>query len=288
MSISGNFPGCATGAFVNGFENLDPFQSMAGKKLAVLHWYIHWQEDFPQKEVELAAMNGSVPLLTWEPWVTHPAGTLEAIAAGEYDNYVENFFAAAAAWGKPLFLRFAHEMNGNWYPWDGERNGGPAGAEKYKRAWLHIHEIKEKTGAGNVDLVWCPNNTNQPDEPWNNFAAYYPGDRSVDWIGMDGYNWGYSGWQSFDSIFGSCYQTLTNLTRKPLMIGEFGSAEAGGDKAGWIKDAFANIKTRYPRIKLFCWFNINKERDWRIDSSPAAAAAFKSALQNDHFSDKML
>jgi beta-mannanase len=281
MSISGNFPGCSTGAFVNGFENLNSFQSMAGKKLAVLHWYIHWQEDFPQKEVELAAKNGSVPMLTWEPWVTHPAGTLQAIAAGEYDEYVKDFLTAAADWGKPLLLRFAHEMNGNWYPWAGF-------PEKYKRAWLYIHNVKGKTGAGNVDLVWCPNNTNQPDEAWNNFAAYYPGNQAVDWIGMDGYNWGYSGWQSFDSVFGKCYQALTSLTGKPLMIGEFSSAEAGGDKAAWIKDAFAKIQNGYPRIKLLCWFNINKERDWRIDSSPAAEAAFKYALQSDHFSDKIL
>jgi beta-mannanase len=265
-------------------ENISSFQTMIGKKLAVVLWYVHWQNPFPSAEADTVNANGSTPLITWEPWITHELGTLEAIASGSYESYVRSFLQAAKAWGKPLFLRFAHEMNGNWYPWDGVHND----PEKYKRAWIYICNIKKELKADNVSLVWCPNNTNQPDASWNTVAAYYPGDDYVDWVGMDGYNWGYEKWQSFDAVFSSVYNTLTSLTSKPLMIGEFAAAEQGGSKADWITDAFARIKSNYPRIKLFCWFNIKKERDWRVNSSSSSEAAFKSVLQDSYFSSKIM
>lgn len=284
--MNGNYPGCAAGAFVNGMDNLASFQSTIGKKMAVVLWFHYWCVPFPSAEADGVVNNGSIPLITWEPWISNAAGTLEAIASGSYESYVTDFMQAAKDWGKPLFLRFAHEMNGNWYPWDGFHNGGAgSGPERYKRAWIYIYNVKNRVGANNVYMVWCPNNTNLPSEDWNNLAAYYPGDAYVEWVGMDGYNWGYGSWQNFDSIFNTIYQALTALTSKPLMIGEFASAEQGGSKAAWITDAFSQIKDHYTKIKLFCWFNINKERDWRVDSSSASAAALKQALQDDYFLD---
>jgi beta-mannanase len=289
----------SVGAFVNGKENLSSFQTMIGKKLAVVLCYVHWPAPFPSAEADAVSANGSTPLITWEPWITHPSGTLEAIASGSYESYVKEFLRAARDWGKPVLLRFAHEMNGNWYPWDGFHNGESDGPEKYQRAWLYLYNVRQALKADNVKLVWCPNNANQPTAPWNTPAAYYPGDQYVDWIGMDGYNWGYSAWQSFDAVFENIYETLTALTARPLLIGEFSCAEPGGDKAtivanptivgkaNWIVDAFARIKSNYPRIKIFCWFNINKERDWRVNSSSLAEAAFKKALQDGHFSAKI-
>lgn len=288
MSISGNYAGCAIGAFVNGLNNLPSFQASIGKSLAVVLWYVSWPDAFPAAEADAVYANGSVPLITWEPWITHPSGTLEAIASGSYESYVRDFFLAAKSWGKPLFLRFAHEMNGNWYPWDGEHNGKASGPAKYKSAWQYIYNVKRLVGADNVFLIWCPNNASLPADQWNDLSAYYPGDQYVDWVGLDGYNWGYGGWQSFDAIFGGAYQALTALTAKPLIIGEFASAEPGGDKAAWIGDAFQKIGSTYTRVKLFCWFNINKERDWRVASSPSAEAAFRNSLQNSSFLARIL
>jgi hypothetical protein len=272
---TGSYPGTAIGAYVDGLGNLPAFQSAIGKNLAVVLWYIPWTGSFPVADAETVSANGSIPLITWEPCIADPAGTLEAIASGSYETYVRSFLQAAKDWGKPVFLRFAHEMNGNWYPWAGS-------PDKYKKAWTYIYNVREAVGASNVYLVWCPNNTSQPGDAWNNIAAYYPGDQYVDWVGMDGYNWGAASWQTFDAVFGDIYSQLTALTAKPLMIGEFACAEGGG-KAGWISDAFLKIRADYPRVKLFCWFNINKEKDWRIASSPSAEAAFKNSLQNAYY-----
>jgi len=288
MSFSGDFSGCGIGAFVNGMENLSSFESMAGQKLAVVLWYVPFSDPFPTAEANLVDANGSIPHITWEPWITDSPGTLEAIASGSHEAYIRGFIQAAKDWGKPLFLRFAHEMNGNWYPWDGFNNGQTAGPAKYKQAWIYIYNIREEIGAENVNLVWCPNNTNQPNETWNDISNYFPGDQYVDWVGMDGYNWGCGSWQTFDQVFQSAYQSLAALTDKPIMIGEFGSAEQDGNKAAWIADAFLKIKNNYPRIKVVCWFNINKERDWRIESSASSEAAFKSSVSDSYFIRSLL
>lgn len=280
---SGDYTGAAIGAFVDGMVNIPSFEAAIGKKLAVVLWYVPWQQSFPTSDADAVEANGSVPLITWEPWLSGSTATLEAIAAGSYESYVTGFLRAAKAWGKPLFLRFAHEMNGNWYPWDGYHNGSANGPDAYKRAWRYIYNVKTSVGADNVILVWCANNRNLPAAAWNDPADYYPGDDYVDWIGMDGYNWGGVSWESFDSVFSQIYSTLTALSDKPLMIGEFSADEQGGNKAAWITEAFSRIQAAYPRIKIFCWFNINKERDWRIDSSPASETAMRNALQNDYF-----
>lgn len=268
--------------------NIGAFETLAGKKMAVILWYVHWSDPFPKTPAEQVSANNSIPLITWEPWITNEAGTLLSIASGSYESYVREFFLAAKAWGGTILLRFGHEMNGNWYPWDGAHNGGSTGPDKYKQAWLYIYSVRKAVGADNVKLVWCPNNSDLPAESWNAAVNYYPGDAYVDWLGMDGYNWGRERWQSFDEVFADIYGKLTLLSSKPLMIGEFASGtNEADDKGAWITDAFEKIRTTYPRVKLFCWFNINKERDWRVDSPPAAAAAFKLALQNDWFLGKM-
>ncbi|MEA3493282.1 MAG: glycosyl hydrolase [Candidatus Margulisiibacteriota bacterium] len=281
-----NFTGCAVGAFVNGMGNISDFQTMIGKNLAVILWYVHWQDPFPTADADTVYNNGSVPLITWEPWITHELGTLEAIAAGSYESYVTQFIQDAKDWGGPVLLRFAHEMNGNWYPWDGYHNGATLeAATKYKNAWIYIYNVKQQLNADNVYLVWTPNNTNLPAESWNEIANYYPGDQYVDWVGMDGYNWGYGNWQEFDAVFSSIYQALIQLTNKPIMVGEFASAEQGGSKSSWIIDAMAKLQSSYQNVKIFCWFNINKERDWRANSSSTSEAAFRQGLQDDYFLD---
>ncbi len=43
---------------------------------------------------------------------------------------------AARDHGGPIILRFAHEMNGRWYPWSiGRYDNTP---ERYRKAWRHI------------------------------------------------------------------------------------------------------------------------------------------------------
>jgi hypothetical protein len=87
--------------------------------------------------------------------------------------------------------------------------------------------------------------------------------------------------QSFEEIFASLYDDYAD--RKPLMICEVGCAEPGGDKAAWIRSMGSALKDRFPRVDALVLFDANKETDWRINSSPASLAAFRSVVAQAPF-----
>jgi beta-mannanase len=228
-------------------------------------------------------------MITWEPWRYHdpseagrpenqPDFSLSAILDGKYDDYIRNWAIDLKNMPCQVFFRPMHEMNGNWYPWSGTVNGNRP--EEYKRAWRHIRSIFREVRNERLAWVWSPYTHSVPDEAGNELSLYYPGDRDVDWLGLDGYNWGnsrsWSRWQSFLDIFEKGYECLAKLAPgKPLMIAETGCTEEGGDKGNWIAETWETLKDRFPRIKALIWFNINKECDWRVDSSPESANSFK-------------
>jgi len=84
-----------------------------------------------------------VPQLTWLP--KYIAGgnqadfALTKIANGAHDSYLTSYAEAVASWGEKLYIRFAHEMNGDWYPWSKGSYGNTAA--DYVTAWRHIHAI---------------------------------------------------------------------------------------------------------------------------------------------------
>jgi len=262
------------------------FEANAQKAVSIVMWYQGWGLTDGSQNFETSWMNavrnhGSIPLVTWEPWlytqgVNQSAYSLQNIINGRFDAYIRRWAQDSQAWGHPYFLRFAHEMNGNWNPWSEQVNGNRPG--QYVLAWKHMHDIFRAQGATNVTWVWSPNV-----EYAGSIALreLYPGDDYVDWVGMDGYNWGTvssHSWQSFSQVFEQTYHDILALTSRPLMVAETASTEQAGNKASWITDAFVTqIPDNFPRIKAVIWFNENKETDWRIESSPAAQAAFTHA-----------
>jgi hypothetical protein len=119
-------------------------------------------------------------------------------------------------------------------------------------------------------------------------SALYPGDKYVDWTGLDGYNWGTNPtrpdkWRSFDSLYSSTYKRITETIApsKPLMISEVGSTEYGGSKAAWIKDMLTKIPASYPKIRGLLWFEkFDDGMDWPIETSASATAAFAEGMKN--------
>lgn len=293
---AGAEPSVALGVFVpnapGNVQVLDDYAALVGRMPAIVMWYEQWagwdQGRLRMHELEAVSQRGAVPMITWEPWdpargTNQPKYRLRTIAQGQHDQYIDSWATALAAYGKPVLLRFAHEMNGNWYPWAQGVNGN-ASAD-YVAAWRHIHNRFALAGASNVQWVWSPNVEYPGSSP---LAGLFPGDAFVDWVAIDGYNWGDSmiggSWQEFSQIFGPTYQTVTTLSSKPIMIAELSSSESGGSKADWITTAFQQqIPEHFPRIQAIVWFNENKERDWRVDSSTAALEAFRAVVSNPYY-----
>ncbi|MFC1726900.1 glycoside hydrolase family 26 protein [Patescibacteria group bacterium] len=233
-------------------------------------------------ETDLAYIKnaGKILLLAWEPWnpnegTNQSIDYLKEIAEGKHDDYITTFARQVKNYSSPVLLRFAHEMNGNWYPW-GTR------PSEYVSAYRRIVEVFHSQGTDNVKFVWSINHESVPYEPISQCQKYFPGEAYVDIIGIDGFNFGTSRnnstWKSFDNIFSPAYSFVsTAYPEKPIIITEVGSTEFGGNKNKWIDEMFASL-ANMPKIQEIIWFNLLKETDWRIDSSTTSTEAFQRNL----------
>lgn len=281
-----------TGAYVpGGAADFTNFESMTNKKhqVAVKFKSFYWDTSFPTSQAQSYYDKGSHYLLTWEPWntgqgVAQPQFSNNAIATNQvftnaygtqirFDDYLTKWAQEIKAYKKPVYLRFAHEMNGNWYPWGNANGNTPT---SYVAMWRHVHEVFDRNGVKNVRWVWNVNN-----DPAGTIASYYPGNNYVDIVSVDGYNWGttqtWSRWTDFATVFNQVYVTLANLTDKDIWIVETATKEAGGSKAGWITNGYLYAKNSYPRIKGIFWFN---QVDWAVNTSQSALDAYKGAVSS--------
>lgn len=269
---------------------LHELEAAIGRQVDIVPWYQAWgSEDnsqFRTEAVREVHAHGAIPMITWEPWDTsegmhQPEFALSRIPEGAFEAYIWDWAKQAAAIDGPILLRFAHEMNGNWYPWAIGVNGTTT--ESYKAAWRHIVGIFRAAGAGNVQFVWSPNKDYPGATP---LAAIYPGDDLVDWVAIDGYNFGPAKegqqWRDFNQTFKATYDQLVSFSDKPVMIAETGSAEAGGDKAAWIRNGLnpANLVTNYPELEAIIWFNQRGSGNWPITTSDTTFQAFAETVQS--------
>ena len=113
---------------------------------------------------------------------------------------------ALTAKGTKLFIRYASEMNGAWFPYGQQPSA-------FKASWIKlVSAVRKAAGASNVAFIWAPNSANgypykkspfsvvPGDAKWDPsldtngdglydllddpFTPFYPGDEWVDWVGM--------------------------------------------------------------------------------------------------------
>ena len=256
--------GAYSGDTVSSFTN---FENKVGKKADIIAMFADFSTQFPLEFAKQADATGHILLIFWEPSNV----SLDSIISGQYDEYVKNFANQANIYGKPIILVPMPEMNGNWDSWSG--TSGNNSFAKIIEAWRHMHNLF--LIAPNVKWGWTVNNVSVPDTPQNAIVNYYPGDTYVDYVGVDGFNFG-NPWQSYADIFSSALQQL-KIYDKPIYIFSMASAQ-GSQKAAWIVDALSQIKSD-SSIAGFVWFNQNKEQNWLVDSDAASLQAFQDGIK---------
>ena len=267
----------------DGASNLtmQKLEGMIGRKLDIVQRYYDWTQKFPTTYEHTEMSGGRIPMVAWRP------GDLGSIINGKYDSLIRTRAKALKGLGHWVFLRFGWEMNGNWESWDGSANQ-PYGPSKFVKAWRHIHDIFSNIGALNVVWVWAPNWEDVPQASWNHWTHYYPGDKYVDWVGVDGFNWGttqwWSHWTPISTIVKGLYRAYH--TRKPIMVAESGSVEKGGSKAGWIQKAQSLLKTNFPGVAAFLYYNNadrNQPVNWAVTSSSSALNAYRTMAHDGYY-----
>ncbi len=227
-------------------------------------------------------------------WGTN-AISLDSILAGQQSANLNSAIALAKAWPGTLYIRLDWEMNGSWSQWNPANTAQPAGETPatFVKMWRYVVKKFRAAGANNVKWVWAPN----IDGGSRPMAPYWPGADYVNYVGLDGYNYGYyeGSWQTPQQVFAGSYNELEQITHKPVIITETSSIEAnaaeaadGYSKAQWMQQLSAYLPT-LGNIAGLCWFDQpaplsssdGKNVDMSVNSSAASLAAWKQYFVNN-------
>lgn len=191
--------------------------------------------------------------------------TVESLDCVDY-NVIRQSLDNLASYGRPMFIRFANEMNVSALGNDPNRY-----IEVFRTVANMIHEYP------NFAVVWSPNDMGALDRP---FQYFYPGNEYVDWIGVSSYMKMYfegrKNTLDKEAVYFMTgdYAWTTNALKpiikfmkdyginKPIMISEGGVCtenQYGENCVNWgiprFRNMFYNTLMKYPQVKLINYFN---------------------------------
>lgn len=283
-----------------GIGDLGTFQQFSddsGRPPAIWSIWRDWAGSsrfFPKADFLNAISNGgaTVPMIIWQPndplHLESPKYRYSQIIAGNFDPYIKKFALAAKAWGGRVIIRFAHEMNGNWFPWGmGRFDNTP---QRFIKAWKHVVGIfrgsgKNSVHADNVRFLWSPS---APCGKCTGYGQLYPGDKYVSYVGFTAFNWSKpQPWHSMVDKFTPSMKALKKVTGRPVIVAETGSSSIGGKKPGWIRTGYPAVYKTFPKIRAIVYFNVDKrdqrQPDWRLTTPAAALTAYQGILARPEF-----
>jgi hypothetical protein len=228
---------------------------------------------------------GGMAMMTWEPWDSSMGGcqsafTNDAIINGNHDAHIRQYLTSARDWGKPIMIRFQHEVNGDWYAWSPNcYNNTP---QKSAAAFRHVVNISREVGATNVKWMFAPHQESNigGDNVHGGFSAFYPGDSYTDYVGLDVYNWASVRnlpWCTPVECATDDLNELRALGTDPVWIAESGTHEHyDGKKAAWFRDLRTLLKNEWSFVRGYVYFSNNQEgATFAINSSPESLNAYR-------------
>lgn len=254
---------------VDSYRQVNEFARAIGRQPNIVLYYSAWREPFQTRLAAEAYSHHAVPFVQINPGNV----AMSAIAAGHDDAYLRSYANQVRAYGHPVIIGFAAEMNGNWDVW-GYHHTSP---HAWVAAWRHVVTVFRQQGASNATWLWTISVTIHGTGP---IQKWWPGSGYVDWVGIDGYYY-YSA-STFTSVFGTTINQVRGLTSKPVLLSETAIGQVAG-QAAKIPDLFAGIQAA--QVVGFVWFDEAQDngiyhQDWRLEGHPAAVRAFRRAMQN--------
>ena len=233
-------------------------------------------------------------MVSWEPW--HPVPSelgVDAqsrpqpgfrnldIARGTQDRYITRIARELAAFPGTVYLRYAHEMNGYWYPWS-------HGPRAYRWAWRRIVKLFAVARADNVRFVWSANANLYESRPaWRTtLRRYWPGRRYVDLVGTTMIDFG--GAKDYPvRRFAPRLRALRADYDKPVVLAETNTEARGA--AVWLRELRVLLR-RSPWIRGVFWSQLPSRGkaqqagagvlDWDVQREPAPAAQLRGIIRD--------
>ena len=253
--------------------------------------------DFPASAASWIRAEGAVPMIFWEPYTNvHSCeyARFSQVKNGLHDGYIRDWARDAAAYGGKVLLRYAHEINGKFFPWGLRNQLCDNTASDFRAAWKRVYNIFKSEGATNVKFLWTVSNRTCKPRGCNPFKAAYPGNAFVHYVGFSAFNWGrHSGhrWQSRPSLVGQVMGYFKQFTTKPVIVAEVATNEDGGNKPAWIRDGYDQVYRRWPKIKAIVYLNVDLRYlghpDWSLGTPSGAYAAYERVAAQARFRGRL-
>ena len=281
---------------------MDEFKAETGRYPAIWTVWSAWgnpdSKAFPSGMVKQIKARNAVPLVFWEPVKAQGLCTDHArfrkIKNGKFDGYIKAWARAAKKSRVTVLVRFAHEINGRYFPWTIGSCGNTV--KDYKAAWKRVYNItRNKIGAKNVKFVWTVAKRSGGGK--NPYKAFYPGDAYVQYAGFSNFNWGAAkdNWQTMVQGVKPVMSWFKKFTKKPVIIAELGTNQLGGptadpavDKPAWLLQGYAAVYKTYPQIKAIVYLNEDLRGvghpDWSLNEpDPEAMDAYTELVNQLRF-----
>ncbi|HEY6793725.1 MAG TPA: glycosyl hydrolase [Kineosporiaceae bacterium] len=147
----------------------------------------------------------------------------EVAAGAQVPHWKQLAAVIAANWHyRTVYLRFAHEFNGNWMPWSVAPTEVPAFRQAFR---LFATTMRTALAGRAVKLVWAPNFGTWFYTP----DSAFPGPDVVDVVGVSMYEWTrydtQSTWKAFlaSSIGPNAWSAFAQRHGRPLAFSEWGA-----------------------------------------------------------------
>ena len=284
--------GCYIGAFIerdsNVQGNIPAFEDLTKKKHASYFTYVGYGRPFPSDWFDKVVRNGAAPHIAFEP--------NDGLQEVKDDVYLRAWARDAARTKRPIFLRWASEMNGEW----GKKRYGNGATDYiglYKEKFALISRVM-KEEAPNVALVWTPFA-----EPSRLIPDFYPGDEWVDWVGVNIYSvYVHNGDPNQQALNEDPVDFLKNIyglygARKPIHISEYAATiwckGIGAETVEWAiektKRFYGALRDDFPRVKSVNWFCLDTvsaglaNNNYSLLADGRMLATYRQLVADPHF-----
>ncbi len=266
------------------YETIAAVEADVGQRIELIRWFQRWDDDLSYPDMQRAMAEGRRVHLSVRP--AGSAGLLvpwRELADAQPGSAVYEDFVAwvdrMVALPTGSYVTLNHEPETR----DSAANGT---AEDFKAMWQRWNELLDERGGEHLKTVWVLTGGafgGPVADEW------YPGDASVDIVGVDPYNWyrcqgTQREWVEFEDLVAPAL-AFAERHGKPLAVAETASVEdlaQPGRKAEWIRNAAAYLADPgvAAKFEYVSWFNVTAPGGtypdcvWDYDTSPESRDAF--------------
>lgn len=274
------------------------------RPLAFVREFVNWNETFPDGLHTWLKNHGTAIYLSvkskrgstdipWRSIADAPVGSQLHSEIVGWANKIKNY-------GSHVFFTFNHEP-------EAKASDGMGDAPDFIAAWRRIVKVFRNKGVTNAEFIWTMTDyafTLGPEDPRGRYAPrWYPGDKWVDGIAADVYNWftcrqrtsGISNpWWPMAHVARGVRDFAALHPTEKLFLAEWASfyknnSPTDTSKADWIAEAQALFKTpAWSQLAGISYFNTQDGRDpdckwWIDDPNPSALQAFVTMAQDPFY-----